>query len=188
MPLLVVLYCYSTLIRSNAADAHPVLLDSVPLLVNTTQYRTIWFIVRSSLATIFACVWTAVHLNVPDPRGIWYITLRRRLWATMYAFLAPEFVLAWAGRQYLAAGTIAKSNQVFSEMARITFREAEDYFPREILPAEASTATGTSDAHAARDGPEKAMETETETFLLVDLEPSNENQGPFYISFGQAFS
>ena len=83
--------------------------------------RTIWNIVWSCLATIFSCTWVAVHPNVPCPKkreaNGWigrYIRnpllsfVEHRLPLFICALLVPEYVLAWAIRQFLTARKIAK--------------------------------------------------------------------------------
>ena len=83
--------------------------------------RTIWNILWSCLVTIFSCTWVAVHPNVPCPkkqeangwieRCIWNPLLsfvEHRLPLFICALLVPEYVLAWAARQFLRARRIAK--------------------------------------------------------------------------------
>ena len=83
--------------------------------------RTIWNIVWSCLVTIFSCTWVAVHPNVPCPKkreaNGWierYIRnpllsfVEHRLPLFICALLVPEYVLAWAIRQFLKARKIAK--------------------------------------------------------------------------------
>ena len=86
--------------------------------------RTIWNIVWSCVVTIFSCTWVAVHPNVPCPKkreaNGW---IERRIWNPLLSFvehrlplfvcalLVPEYVLAWAIRQFLKAREIAKENK-----------------------------------------------------------------------------
>ena len=83
--------------------------------------RTIWNIVWSCLVTIFSCTWVAVHPNVPCPKkreaNGWierYIRnpllsfVEHRLPLFICALLVPEYVLAWAIRQFLRAREIAE--------------------------------------------------------------------------------
>ena len=83
--------------------------------------RTIWNMVWSCLVTIFSCTWVAVHPNVPCPKkreaNGWterYIRnpllsfVEHRLPLLICALLVPEYVLAWAIRQFLRARKIAK--------------------------------------------------------------------------------
>ncbi|KZP11718.1 hypothetical protein FIBSPDRAFT_837244 [Athelia psychrophila] len=65
--------------------------------------RSLVGIVASCLATIFACVWVAVHPNVPGPnqtRKSRYFESFKLVGVTL---LVPEWVLAWAVRQFLQA-------------------------------------------------------------------------------------
>lgn len=89
-----------------------------------THCRTIWNIVWSCLVTIFSCTWVAVHPNIPCPkkrqskncfqRWIWN-PLRsfasHRLPLFVCALLVPEYILAWAIRQYLEARVIVKESK-----------------------------------------------------------------------------
>ena len=78
----------------------------------------------SCLATIFSCTWVAIHPNIPCPktreangwveRCIWNPLLsfaEHRLPLFVCALLVPEYVLAWAIRQFLRARKIAKENK-----------------------------------------------------------------------------
>ena len=66
-------------------------------------YRGTFDIIWSCLLTIIACIYNAIHLNVP-PRntGKWLLLLRKVKWATI-ALFAPEIVLYTAMRQFLGA-------------------------------------------------------------------------------------
>ncbi|KIM19874.1 hypothetical protein M408DRAFT_39406, partial [Serendipita vermifera MAFF 305830] len=83
--------------------------------------RSIWSIVWSCLSTIFLCTWVAVHPNVhfrPEKRNQRW--LEKWLWDPLHEFftyklvlflwalLVPEYILAWAVRQYFQAGAISK--------------------------------------------------------------------------------
>ena len=62
--------------------------------------RSIYGILWSCLATIFACTWITVHPNIPAPGDSQWAVLRRRLAIMGYFLLAPEFVIMWAARQH----------------------------------------------------------------------------------------
>ncbi|KIM28295.1 hypothetical protein M408DRAFT_145547 [Serendipita vermifera MAFF 305830] len=83
--------------------------------------RSIWSIIWSCLSTIFLCTWVAVHPNVhfrPEKRSqgwlekwLWdplhdFVTYKLVLF--LWALLVPEYILAWAVRQYVKAGAISK--------------------------------------------------------------------------------
>ena len=117
------------LIRGAYIDASPIpSMDNRSLAKNhcndLTHCRTIWSIVWSCLVTIFSCTWVAVHPNVPCPkkreasgwieRCIWNPLLsfsEHRLPLFICALLVPEYVLAWAIRQFLKVRKIAKENK-----------------------------------------------------------------------------
>ncbi|KXN86826.1 hypothetical protein AN958_09562 [Leucoagaricus sp. SymC.cos] len=71
--------------------------------------RTIWDIVWSCLATIFACTWVAVHPNIPSPKADWKERFRSRLMVMAYAWIAPECVTMWAMRQWVSARKLART-------------------------------------------------------------------------------
>src|SRR5262245_19468813 len=87
------------------------------------QSRSIWDIIRSSLVTIFLTTWVAFHPNIPRPvnnggkgrleRWLWSplcIFVSRQLSLFILALLIPEYILAWAIRQFIIARRIAKKN------------------------------------------------------------------------------
>jgi len=72
-----------------------------------TDDRTVWSIVWSCLATLFACSWVAVHPNVPRATDSEALILGRRLATMGYMLLAPEVVIYWAAQQHFSAKEIA---------------------------------------------------------------------------------
>ncbi|KIJ58913.1 hypothetical protein HYDPIDRAFT_119057, partial [Hydnomerulius pinastri MD-312] len=70
--------------------------------------RTLTNIVWSCLATIFACIWTAVHRNIPGPDQTWLGGVLEKAKVVVITLLAPEWVLAWAIRQFLKSWVLAK--------------------------------------------------------------------------------
>ena len=54
--------------------------------------RGTWSILWSCLATIFICTWSALHLDVPNKHGRWYLFFRKLGWM-LIAATAPEIVL-----------------------------------------------------------------------------------------------
>jgi len=72
------------------------------------ECRTIWDIIRSCLATIFACTWLALHMNIPGRNTKWYMIALRKAGVMLLALIAPEIVIMWAMRQWLVAHRIAK--------------------------------------------------------------------------------
>ncbi|KAI0048988.1 hypothetical protein FA95DRAFT_1604798 [Auriscalpium vulgare] len=101
--------------------------------------RTLSNIIWSCLATIFACIWKAVHRNVPkfqDPKQSWF---RRKLDRVVEAgkivavtLFLPEWVLSCAVRQHLHASRLGRE----LENARGSAKEAWDKKKRMRLVSE----------------------------------------------------
>lgn len=92
---------------------------------NINNCRTMSDIVQSCIVTILACVWFAVHRNVPEPKikktysknffvmavqRAWDILLNQRQSVIVFfvTLIVPEWVLAWALRQRLVARDMLK--------------------------------------------------------------------------------
>ena len=100
-------------LASRNAQALPIRADqaidqSAALCSDIHNCRTIWNIIWSCLVTIFGCTWVAVHPNIPDVEGKWFTAGLRRLKLMAIALVAPEMVILWALRQWLAARKLAK--------------------------------------------------------------------------------
>ena len=134
--MLIILFIYY-LVRGTYINASPVpSIDDRSLAGNRctdlTHCRTIWSIVWSCLATIFSCTWVAVHPNIPCPKKrdangwigkcIWNPLLsfaENRLPLFICALLVPEYVLAWAIRQFLSARRLTNANK--SEFKKLDY-------------------------------------------------------------------
>jgi len=64
--------------------------------------RTLWGIIYSCVATIFACVYLALHPNVPDPTHTKWRVRVVRVCSAFIAFLVPEIVVMGAASQWWA--------------------------------------------------------------------------------------
>ncbi|KAI0062755.1 hypothetical protein BV25DRAFT_1915883 [Artomyces pyxidatus] len=89
--------------------------DSSVICTDIAICRTRYTIIWSSLVTILACVWSAVHRNIAGPAIPGQSRSRRVLGRVLetikivvVALLVPEWVLAWAVRQFLNARGLAK--------------------------------------------------------------------------------
>src|ERR1700691_285496 len=92
---------------------------------NIHNCRTLLSIIWSCLVTIFACIWVAVHRNIPGPRQRW-ITIRLEwIKIVVVTLLAPEWILAWAVRQFLNARDVTEQ----LESARRELKEKPDRPP-----------------------------------------------------------
>jgi len=129
--MLFLLLVYS-LTQSGPSDANPI--PSIPSITLRTDVscndlnncRTISSIVWSCFSTIFLCTWVTLHPNItiaPDTRGIGRFEkvvhpllglMRNKLALFLCAFLAPEYILAWAIRQYLSAGNLKQQGAFYS--------------------------------------------------------------------------
>ncbi|KAF7342145.1 hypothetical protein MVEN_01802200 [Mycena venus] len=93
--------------------------------------RTLYGIVWSCLVTILACIWVSVHPNIPPPKApikpslkklsLAYLTRKRlqslmlfgrRLKMMLVALIAPEVMVGFAARQFLAAWRFSKTYKV----------------------------------------------------------------------------
>ena len=84
--------------------------------------RTRWSIAMSCLSTIFLCTWVAVHPNLPEPIGIQRMSVTEKCLHSLRALLSrriplfvcmqlvPEYVLAFAIRQWLVATKLSNKH------------------------------------------------------------------------------
>jgi hypothetical protein len=88
------------------------------------QTRSLWNIIWSCLSTIFLCTWVSLHPNIsstPEKPGLsrferWIRKpmvelLTYKLPLFLWALLVPEYILAWAIRQYIMAGKVQKKSE-----------------------------------------------------------------------------
>ncbi|KAG2040506.1 hypothetical protein BDR03DRAFT_948960 [Suillus americanus] len=80
--------------------------DSFEALSFTT--RTIWTIIFSSVLTLFACIYSAIHPNIPSPKDSPLLILWRRLGIMIMALIAPELIVTWAMRQWFSAREVTR--------------------------------------------------------------------------------
>lgn len=73
-----------------------------PQWVSAPLLRGASSILWSCLSTLIACVYTALHLNVPTDTSTWAMLKLKGLWVTI-ALLAPEIVVYMAISQLFAA-------------------------------------------------------------------------------------
>ncbi|KAG2099554.1 uncharacterized protein F5147DRAFT_747264 [Suillus discolor] len=66
------------------------------------QEITLWTIISSSVLTLFACIYSAIHPNIPSPtkRRSYPCIIWRQLGMMIMALIAPELIAAWAMRQW----------------------------------------------------------------------------------------
>ncbi|KIM25493.1 hypothetical protein M408DRAFT_26051 [Serendipita vermifera MAFF 305830] len=122
MLILLLAYHIAQSVQSEAGPI-PALLEQRDVVPRDDQnnQRPIWSIIWSCLSTIFLCTWVAVHPNVhfkPEKHNqrwfekwLWdplheFFTYKLLLF--VWALLVPEYILAWAVRQYIQAGVISR--------------------------------------------------------------------------------
>ncbi|KAG2367614.1 hypothetical protein BDR07DRAFT_254209 [Suillus spraguei] len=136
-------FVYSSLPSLNGTSV--IILDINDTLPNNT--RSLWNIIWSCAATLFACTWTAIHPNIPGTNEGRFTVLFRRLGIMMTALIAPETIITWATIQFLSARSTAEAfNVAFS---------AQLHQARDHPDMEESTATFLNEfpASGGRDGP-----------------------------------
>jgi len=74
----------------------------------TFTTRSLWTIVSSSVLTLFACIYSAIHPNIPSPHDSPYYIIRRRLGVIIMALIAPELIVTWAMRQWISARCVTR--------------------------------------------------------------------------------
>ncbi|KAG2069344.1 hypothetical protein BDR04DRAFT_1232257 [Suillus decipiens] len=62
----------------------------------------------SSVLTLFACIYSAIHPNIPSPKDSPLRILWRRLGIMTMALIAPELIVTWAMRQWFSARRVTK--------------------------------------------------------------------------------
>lgn len=83
-------------------------IDFAPAWVSEPDGRGTWKLIYSCIATLFLCVFTAIHLNVGPPNEtklLWW--LHKCKWVGI-AVVSPELVLYCAGKQWFSAGRLCK--------------------------------------------------------------------------------
>ncbi|TFK59599.1 hypothetical protein BDN72DRAFT_965993 [Pluteus cervinus] len=85
----------------------PDILDGDPSKTSSSSSRTLYSIVQSCLFTFFACVYQAIHPNIPNPSASRWRIRKERLIVMAYMLLVPELVIYWAAEQWCSAREIA---------------------------------------------------------------------------------
>ena len=88
------------------------MLDSSDGCNNIDGCRTLSQIIVSCLGTIFACVWVAVHRDIPQPKYSWLRVQIGWIGVVFVTLFVPELALAWAVQQFLQAREYAKLLEV----------------------------------------------------------------------------
>jgi hypothetical protein len=124
--MLVMLLIYA-IAKSGFGDAVPtpqIELRDLGSSGEPTQTRSLWNIIWSCLSTIFLCTWVSLHQNISwtpkKPDSTWFERwirnpliefLTYKLPLFLWALLVPEYILAWAIRQYIMAGKVQEKGE-----------------------------------------------------------------------------
>ncbi|KAG2136378.1 uncharacterized protein EDB93DRAFT_788545 [Suillus bovinus] len=104
--LLHIPFVYSSLPSLNDTSVTTLDVSSPSSCSNT---RSLWDIIWSCAATLFACTWTAIHPNIPGMDEGKFAVFSRRLGIMMTALIAPELMVTLATMQFLSARDTAKA-------------------------------------------------------------------------------
>src|SRR5258708_1907765 len=104
--LLCTLYLARAIQATPTVNTTTISMDSVeaPSFTN----RTVWSIVSSSALTLLACIYSAIHPNIPSPKYGPLRILWRRIGMMIMALIVPELIATWAIRQRLCARSLTK--------------------------------------------------------------------------------
>lgn len=98
-----------------------------PSWVSAPNYRGTTSILWSCLVTLIACIYSAIHINIPNTTSKWRILLLKGLWVFL-ALLAPEIVLYCAFHQYSEAiGLISSLNKLRRESGKGRQQAPQDF-------------------------------------------------------------
>jgi type VI protein secretion system component VasK len=78
-----------------------------PSFVASPELRGTTTILWSCIVTLIACIYTALHLNVPGDTGTWRMLANKSRWV-LIGLIAPEVVLYLASSQFLEARRLSR--------------------------------------------------------------------------------
>lgn len=123
-------------------------------------YRSLYSIIQTCLLTIFACIWVAVHRNIPGPnQSRIYIQLE---WLKVVALtlLVPEWILAWAVRQWFSARKLAEALEARRISAQRDWEENQKITSMTIVADVRSVSGGEEGADSVIGNSERSRKDE----------------------------
>jgi hypothetical protein len=100
-----------------------------PAFVDSSEFRGTLTILWSCIVTLIACIYTALHLNVPGDTGKFHALATKGKWV-LIGLLAPEVVLYLACSQFIEARRLAiELNRIASQASE----QKEDNSVRDYL-------------------------------------------------------
>jgi hypothetical protein len=105
MILLLAISLYIPFVRASLSNVNGTAIPALDVRDSSSSgdTRTLWDIIWSCAATLFACTWTAIHPNIPGVDEGRLAIISRRLFIMFIALIAPELIITWAARQYFSA-------------------------------------------------------------------------------------
>lgn len=105
--------------------------DIAPPWADSPSYRGTASILWSCIVTLTACVYTAIHLNIPmSHRSKWRQLGAKTKWV-IAGLLGPELVLMSAAKQFRAATRLCKALNSLTDVNR-SERQAFDEMPSKV--------------------------------------------------------
>ncbi|KAG1725833.1 hypothetical protein EDB19DRAFT_1897711 [Suillus lakei] len=101
MYLLLCIFLYLVGVIQAAPTTNPITTTSDSFEAPSFTTRTLWTIISSCVLTLFACIYSAIHPNIPSPQDSPVLILWRRLGIMIMALIFPELIVAWAMRQWI---------------------------------------------------------------------------------------
>ncbi|KAJ8582552.1 hypothetical protein M405DRAFT_750064, partial [Rhizopogon salebrosus TDB-379] len=105
MILLLAISLYVPFVRVSLSNVNGTAIHTLDVRDSSSSgdTRTLWDIIWSCAATLFACTWTAIHPNIPGVDESKRAITSRRFFILFIALVAPELIITWATRQYFSA-------------------------------------------------------------------------------------
>ena len=101
-----------------AANGNKTLFNSeiAPAWATTSNVRSTSDLLWTCVLTLVICVFTVIHINVPQPNETAFLYLRRKVKWAIFAVLAPELVLFTALQQWRTARALkCELNSIYSK-------------------------------------------------------------------------
>ncbi|KAF3074338.1 hypothetical protein CFAM422_003741 [Trichoderma lentiforme] len=93
-----------------------------PPWVSAPQFRGTMAILQSCILTLVACIYTAIHLNVPV-KVDWLSLLQTKVWWVLIALFAPEIVLFSAASQFRDAWKFRSAIRALQDESKTVDKE-----------------------------------------------------------------
>jgi hypothetical protein len=133
-------------IQNNLTALHATL---APGWVSAPNMRGTSSILYSCVLTLFACIYTALHLNVPKSGSTAFHLLFTKVKWSLLALFAPELVVYYASSQFFQARRLAKDMRKLyeSKVAAVTDLNSEKVGSSLSLPPDPGIGAPSWGAH-----------------------------------------